>query len=326
MAGEPPIDAPVLAVRVAPEPTASAPAVSPQLPPEGSSAQPVAEAAPALATLPEPAPAAAAQVPAVIEPVEVKLVGERPSLLETVGDKPKPADDKPQAEPGKPADPAAKPVEVKPVEVKPVEVKPAEVKPAEAEPAKPAELLPVVYQYKLPDTLKMDDGLRTELHTALDAFRTDPVAAGPQALIDLHDKTMAAWAKDYDARAITNQHATFNKMRDDWNKLVLSDEEFGGAGHQTAARAVARMRDQFVSSEPPGTPRYTRDLAEFETFLRVTGAGDHPSFWRFLHNVAAAFDEPGLPPVDPRPAKTNGQNPSRSRDRMYDHPSSQKTS
>lgn len=321
MAGEPPIDAPVLAVRVAPEPAASAPAVSPQLPPEGSSAQPGAEAAPALATLPEPAPAAAAQVPAVIEPVEVKLVGERPSLLETVGDKPKPADDKPQAEPGKPADPAAKPVEVKPVEVKP-----AEVKPAEAEPAKPAELLPVVYQYKLPDTLKMDDGLRTELHTALDAFRTDPVAAGPQALIDLHDKTMAAWAKDYDARAITNQHATFNKMRDDWNKLVLSDEEFGGAGHQTAARAVARMRDQFVSSEPPGTPRYTRDLAEFETFLRVTGAGDHPSFWRFLHNVAAAFDEPGLPPVDPRPAKTNGQNPSRSRDRMYDHPSSQKTS
>lgn len=304
-------DDPIAAVRVAPAETAppagAASAAAPDVVASGAAVVPVAEPATEVA-------AAAA----------TELVAERPSLLETAG-KDKPVEAKP-AEAEKPAA-EAKPEAAKPAE-KPAEPKPAEAakpeaegKPAEA--AKPEALPAIDYKYELPATLKLDDALKTELHGALDAFRADP-AAGAQPLIDLHNKVVSDLVAQNATETLRNQHKSFNDTRTQWNKDWAADEQIGGAGYQTALRAVARMRDQFVSAELPGTPKYQADRASFEEFLRVTGAGDHPAFGRFLHNVARAFDEPALPPTNGKPTPSNGMKPGSRRERMYDHPSSSK--
>jgi hypothetical protein len=218
----------------------------------------------------------------------------------------KPVDEKAQ-KPGEKAKEAAKPAETK-----------VDVKPAEA--AKPE---PVAYEYKLPDTLKMDDALKAEVHTAFDNFRADPVK-GAQALIDLHAKTMTEYATNLAAESLKNQFSVFNETCRNWEKQVLADPELGGAGHETAMGAVARARDLTISSAKPGTPRYTAERKEFDEFLRTTGAGSHPAFMRMLHNAARYIDEPqagNQPLSDLKPPKGNGKAPG---SRMYDHPSSQK--
>jgi hypothetical protein len=316
-------DAPIVATRV--EPVAA----------------PVAAAAPlAAAASPEPAaaaPAAAAAAPAPEAAPAVELVAERPSLLESFGkdaDKQKPAVDKPAVEAVKPDAASDKPDDktVKPAEAKPADpAKPAEAakpegepKPGEAEkPAEPAALAPIEYAYELPPTLKVDDALKGEITTAFDAFRADP-SKGAQALIDLHAKTMTDYAANLAAQTLADQHKAFNDTRTKWNTDWMADAEIGGAGYQTSMRAIARMRDQFVSDAVPGTPKYQADLKGFEEFLRVTGAGDHPAFGRFLHNVARAFDEPAPPPVNTRPPPNHGQKPGSGREKLYGP--SQKTS
>lgn len=318
------VDDPIVATRVAP--AAEPPAASPG--PAAAAASLVAEAAAA------PAAEIIAPVAPASAPEPIELVGERPSLLESFGKetvketvKEKPASDKPvveavkpEAASDKPKDGVVKP-EAKPTEAaKPVEAKLTDAKPVEA--AKPEPLAAIEYTYELPPTLKMDDGLKTELHTALDAFRADP-AKGAQPLIDLHNKVVSDLVTQNATETLRNQHKAFNDTRSNWNKDWMADPEIGGAGYQTSMRAIARMRDQFVSDEVPGTAKYQADLKSFEDFLRITGAGDHPAFGRFLHNVARAFDEPAAPPPNFKPPPGHGQKPGSKRERMYDHPSSQ---
>lgn len=234
-----------------------------------------------------PAVVETAPVVEVVQPVEApKLATDEPTLLETIkapgADDPKPevAETDPKAEPevkteGKPEDGDSK------VEPKPGDVKPEE-KPVEA--AKPE---PVAYEYKLPETLKMDDALKGEFHGALDDFRADP-AKGAQKLVDLHNKTMGDYS-DFMAR---EQHRVFGETRKGWQREIMADPEIGGAGHKTAAQAIARARDMFVSRHPAGSKEYNSDFQAFDGMLRVTGVGDHPVFWRFLHNIAQFADEP----------------------------------
>ena len=285
--------------------------------------QPAATEAP-IATSGDFAPAPAAEVAAAPVAAEAAPAAEAPALpdagptlLETFGRDEKPAEKPAEA---KPADdrPAEKPVEAKPEGEKPAEVKPEE-KPTEAKPEgeKPPEVKPeplpaVDYKYELPETIKLDDATRADFHGALDGFRADP-AAGAQKLIDLHNKTMT----DYAADLVRQQHQAFADTRKDWNKQVMADPEIGGSGHQTAMGAIARMRDLFVAE---------KDVAAFDSFLRVTGAGDHPEFLKMLHNAARYFDEPPLPPVDARPPKSNGTDPkARGARLLYDHPRSNPT-
>ena len=294
-------------------------------------AEPVAAAAmpPAAAASPEPAaaaPAAAAAAP-ISEAAPIELVSERPSLLESFGKEAKPTDKpvaeivKPQAAADKPKDGDVKPAEAKAAEAAEApkseaakDAKPeGEAKPVEAQ---PEPLAPVEYVYELPNTLKMDDGLKTELHTALDTFRADP-AKGVQPLIDLHNKIVGDVVTQNAAETLRNQHKAFNDTRSQWNTDWAADPEIGGSGYQTSMRAIARMRDQFVSDALPGTPKYQADLKGFEDFLRVTGAGDHPAFGRFLHNLARAFDEPAPPPVNTKPPPNHGQKPGSSKEKLY---------
>lgn len=253
------------------------------------------------------APPAADLAPAAVVAEPAALPDAGPTLLETFGkDAPKP-------------DVAEKPAEAKvdgekPAEAKPAEEpkpgeKPVEAKAEDVKPPEPAPLPAVDYKYELPETIKLDDATRGEFHGALDGFRADP-AAGAQKLIDLHNRTMT----DYAADLVRQQHQAFADTRKDWNKQVMADPEIGGSGHQTAMGAIARMRDLFVAD---------KDIPAFDSFLRITGAGDHPEFLKMLHNAARYFDEPPLPPSDARPTKSNGADPKARGSRLlYDHPRS----
>lgn len=311
--------------QVTPQADAPAPALAeaaaappaPVTPPEPVASPPQAPADVAPAATAAPAPDPAAGAPAAAEPAapadgsaKPELTTDKPSLLETAT---KPGGEKP-AEPA-----AAKPEEAKPA----AEAKPADA--AAAPPAEPAPLPAVEYKYELPETIKLDDATRGSFHEALDKFRADP-AAGAQALIDMHAKAMQSFAE----QTLADQHRAFNELRGEWNKQVLADPVIGGAGHRTAMTAVARMRDLLVPTEmlaprknDDGSPR----ISEFEEFLRVTGAGDHPVFMRLLHRAARFLDEPQAAevPTNPKPPPGNGRMPGNRRAVMYDHPSSQKT-
>lgn len=175
--------------------------------------------------------------------------------------------------------------------------------PVVADPAAPIAPEPVAYEYALPEKLVMDDALKGEVHAALDAFRADP-SKGAQGLLDLHAKTMDNYAQ----QLVREQWNVFNAARREWITEVMADPQLGGSGFQTSMGQIARMRDKFVADA---------DKEAFETFLQVTGAGDHPQFLKLLHNVARAFDEPSLPPPNPKPTPNNGQPPKRGMRDIY---------
>lgn len=210
------------------------------------------------------------------------------------------------------AKPDAKP-EDKPAEAKPAEAaKPAEpeAKPAEAAsetPKEPAPLEPVEYEYKLPESFKMDDTMKAEVKSAFDKFRADP-KEGAQELANIYVKN----AEAYRENLLSEQKRVFNEQREAWRTEIMSDPALGGAGFKTVEGAVARMRDMLVPSKfletrkfPDGSPR----LSAFDEFCEYTGAGDHPVFWHMLHNAARYFDEAKQPAPNPQPPKDIGKRP-----------------
>ncbi len=262
-----------------------------------------------------PVQAAPEQAAAVVEPAAAAVVA--PEVVAPVAEAPA-APEAPAAEPTllEKFDTDAKAKEAKPAEGDKPKAEPVKseaegdksktegVKDAAAEPAKPD---PVEYKYTLPETLKMDDALKGSLHEALDGFRANP-AEGVQKLVDLHNQQMLA----YDQQLRQDQIRVFNETRKDWRTKVMADEEIGGSGYQTAMGAIARMRDLAVPES---------ERSDFESFLRVTGAGDHPAFLKMMHRFAQFFDEPGLPPPNPQPTKNGGAPPNR-RATLYDNPRS----
>ena len=242
-----------------------------------------------------PQPAAVAEAVSAVAPVPAETAlpsepvhpSETPTLLEKVQVK-EPPKEEPKVE--------AKP----PVE----EVKPDADQPVEKVEAKPVEPAPVEYKYTLPETLKIDDAIKGELHSALDAFRNNP-GEGVQGLVDLHNKQMQAFAQE----TLRNQIKTFNDTRQGWVKEVMADPVLGGAGHDTAMGVVARMRDRYASSDRPGTPGYKSDMDAFNQMLRITGVGEHPVFLKMLHRVGRDFDEPEAPLSTPRPPPDLGKRP-----------------
>lgn len=285
---------------------ASAPAVAAPIEPVAAAPQAPAAEAP-IVDAPKPVEAAP-DAPAAEEP---KLT---PTLLEKADAERKAASDAAAAkEAEKPAEPA--PDKAKDDAAKAADpAKPEEVaKPPEGA---PAEIL--THAFELPETLRADNERMDAFRGILKETALDPVAAG-QKLIDMHAEAMNAFA----AETLRNQITTFNKTKADWETRILADPEFGGSGHQTATQAVARARDNLISSARPGTEQYKRDLAEYEEFVSVTGAGSHPAFWRMLHNAARFVDEPQARsiPTDIKPPKGIGRNP---RGTMYSEESRQK--
>lgn len=280
-------------------PEAIAPAVAPAAP-EANPPSPQATPSPE----PELTPTLLEKFDAEAKAAEAAKTAEKPAEPAKAAELAKPdAKVEPTKEPAKPAE-AAKPGEAV-----------AEIKPSEA-PAKPE---PVEYKYTLPETLKLDDARKTELHGAFDEFRTNP-AEGSQKLIDLHNKAMTEYAE----QTRRDQFKTFNDTKAGWETKWLSDNEIGGAGHRTALKAIARVRDDFVSSAQHGTPKYQQDWKEFNEFLAITGAGSHPAFARLMHNLSGYVTERQADqnPVDIKPPKDIGKQPGNFKQIMYDNPRS----
>ena len=235
--------------------------------------------APAGGDVSPPASSTAPQPPA-LEPSLLESFTAEEAAAAKAADTAKAAE-KPAADPTKPAGDPAKPAG-----------DPA-APPVEGEAAPKIELPPIDYKFETPAGVSISTEQGNELKTALDAFRADP-EKGVQSLIDLHAKAI----KEYAATTLVRQYEVFNETRKGWQQQVLEDAQLGGSGHKTVMRAAARMRDRFVPADR---------RAAFESFLRTTGAGDHPEFIRLLHNVAGAFDEPPLPPPNVNPPPDLGR-------------------
>jgi len=294
-----------------PEPLASAapPATGAIAAPPAPAAGPGAPAAPVPAPAPAAAPAEAApqhpsEIPSLLE--ELVAPGAKPAEKEAApaaaAEAPKPGEAQPKLGEAKPAAAA------KPEAAKPGEAKPAEAAPAPAAPAAPTPI--VVADLKLPEGFKAIPEQMESFATLLSAADLPPMERA-QKLIDLHTTALKEYAIAYDKAATENQVRVFNEMRANWRNGVMADPELGGAGYQTAQGAVARMRDMFVSRAEYGSPQWNEHMKDFVDFLRTTGAGDHKAFHRILHNVARAFDEPGMPPPNPRPPPDVGKNPNK---------------
>jgi hypothetical protein len=230
---------------------------------------------------------------------------ETPTLLEEISAEPetkpegKPVEAKPEGE--KPEEkPAEKPVEAKP------EAKPEEKKPEQTPEAKPdAAAEPIKYEFKFPETLKPEAKAISDLSDVFNEGKVAPEVA--QKIIDIGSKALT----DYAENLRREQMKVFADTRADWRKEVMASEDLGGAGHETAMGAVARMRDLLASDHRPGTQEYESDMKELNDFMRYTGAGDNPVFLRLLHRAARFFDEPSLPPPGGNPPPSNGQRPGR---------------
>jgi hypothetical protein len=256
----------------------------------------VAPADAAAVAAPPVAPVESAPAPAVTE-TAVAPHTDTPSLLETVA---------------APGDVLAAPAVVEPA--KPDAATPAPddaaKPPADAAPVIPAPVLePITYAFEFPANLKADDPKIAEYTSILGEARIAPEVG--QKILNMYGEA----AQAYTAHIASEQHRIFGETRANWRKEILADPEFGGAGHETSSGAIARMRDQFVPE---------KDQAAFNEMLRVTGAGDHPAFWRMLYRVANAFDEPSSSPPVGKPPADIGVRPGRQarRDALYDNPRS----
>ena len=216
----------------------------------------------------------------------------------------------PAAEPvAEPAEPAAEPAAK-------VEEPKAEEPAKEAEPAKEPEPSvlekpePLKYApFKLVEGFEVDEPKLAEFTAAIGEHRVPQETA--QKLIDMHQQAMT----DFAAKVFQDQDKTFADTRKQWWEQVRGDAELGGAAIETTKREAARMRDLFVAPQ---------HMAEFNDFLRVTGAGDHPALWRLMKNIAAKFDEPSAAAVPNNPPADRGgsANQRGARGVFYDHPSS----
>ncbi len=243
-----------------------------------------------------PAPVEAAPAPAIQHPAEV------PTLLEGLTNEAPKVETAP-VEPAKIDAPAEKPAETAPE--KPVETKPeAKPEPAVEKPVEPAPEPPVEYKFEFGDHVKPEPAKIAAFTDFAREHKLTPEAA--QKAMGFFNEAASAFV----AQQQQAQIKAWNDTRAEWRTKAMADAEIGGSGHTTAMRAIARMRDLSVSDAVPGSKQYEADLAEFNDFLRITGAGDHPAYLKQMHRFARYLDEPKPPAPNPQPTKTNGQRPS----------------
>ena len=281
---------------------------APLLPPDLAPAAPAPVAAPVVA-----APVVAAPVaPAVPLAAPVPAAPEAPAAVVAAPEAPKA--DAP-AEPPHPADvPSLLDSFKKDEPAK--DAKAPDAPKADDKPVAPVAADKIEWKFEVPEQIKIEQPQMERLTSALDRL-TAPKdaadrAAAAQDLLNQHRDAMQAFAE----QTARDQIAAFNTTRADWRKQVLADERIGGAGHMTAMGAIARMRDLAVSDHKQGTPEYAADQQSFDNFLRVTGAGDHPAFLKFVHRFARILDEPSLPPPNPQPPPDLGKPPN-TRGKLY---------
>lgn len=173
----------------------------------------------------------------------------------------------------------------------------AEVKQPEGEAFSYAE-----HPLTLPEGVEFDEARLGEYDAVLAEHRLAPEAR--QRLADLYIADRQAFA-DETAKA---QWETFAKTRTTWREECAADPQFGGSAFETHKAAAIRMIEFAV---PPA------ERAEFNLFLRTTGAADHPQFFRMLNRFAKHFAQPAGSPPGLRPAPPQNRDVPRSLRGVY---------
>jgi len=186
-------------------------------------------------------------------------------------------------------------------------------KPQEPAAVEAATLDPIIYpEWKTPDGIKVESEQIGKFNDILAGARVAPEVG--QALLDMHASALQQSVVAMQDHMAREQHRVFGEVRQGWRKEVMADPEIGGAGHQTAMGAIARVRDVLVSSARPGTEQYNSDMAAFNNALAVTGMGDHPILLKMLHRAARFIDEPGMGPTGIKPPPEMSGKPKNLRD------------
>ena len=135
-----------------------------------------------------------------------------------------------------------------------------------------ANTVPEKYEFKAPDGVKLDEASVKDFSAfAKDAKLSQESA---QKVVDMGVKLMQSWQ--------TQQAEAFKTQRAEWVTNSKADKEFGGDKLAENLGAGKKALEKF------GTP-------DFLTFVNQSGIGDHPEFIRFVHRVAQATKEDGLP-------------------------------
>lgn len=166
---------------------------------------------------------------------------------------------------------------------------------------------PIKYELKLPDGIEFQPEALERFTGLAKELNIPPEKA--QELADMHIAAMQA----YDAQALQAQHDVFAGTRQAWRTEIMGDPDLGGSGFKTNQAAAIRMLQLFT---PPDK------RTALDTMLRVTGAADHPEFFRLMVNIARKFDEPAPAPAPQKPApNSQGRPPGASGSRIgYAYP------
>ena len=250
-------------------------------------------------TVPVITPSAPEPAPATLQPVSTETSSGTPDLAALTAEAQSPSELGFEAPSPEAAPPAAPPT-------------PAEAAPAEAPAQIPVTPQPITYaDFTLPDGFAKEDGPFNAFTEIAGAHQIPQEEA--QKLVDLY----VSEAQKLRDSIFREQVQIFKETRDEWSRQRRSDPVLGGASYDTTLNSIKLARERLV-------PEADRD--EFNQFLQVTGAGDHPAFHRLLYRAARLFNEPtaaDVPSAGIRPPRDINRPPGRAgRNSLYDHPRS----
>jgi len=168
-------------------------------------------------------------------------------------------------------------------------------KPAEGEPAKPAEGEPV--KPDAPAAIKPEDYKIPEALVEQGFTVDDPTVKGyltKAAELGLPQEQVAALMETV-APAIREQalapYQAWKTLQDQWSAEIKADPELGGA---KLGETVAKIRQGITAfaTKPGATAeQVAAEVAKVDEALRITGAGNNPTFVRLLHHAFSRLTE-----------------------------------
>lgn len=166
---------------------------------------------------------------------------------------------------------------------------------ADTQPASGADSIsgaPEKYDFTLPDGFEANPESMGQFETFARTANLSQERA--QELLDLHVGQLKASAEAFTKAQTTAWETTLKG----WREEVTSDPLFAGDKLVSAQTVIGKALDQYGSKEAR------------EAFA-LTGAGDNPALFRFVHSMAKALSEatvvpPGSPPNGGKP-KTVGE-------------------
>ena len=220
-------------------------------------------AAPAAAPAPTPAPSAAISTPAV-------------ASTSPIADKLYP----PASTPSK---------DVSAQESAPEPEKPAatllegEKPPVAPEPPKPVEYV----DFKFPEAFSPDADLMASVKD-----EAGKAGISQEALQALIDKVAPKWAEQ-----VAAPQRAWQELQTQWAEQATNDPVYGGQKFAESKTYASRAFDEFIG--PIGTP--ARD--SWNTFLTMTGAGNHPEMFRVFAKIGAELASEGTVVAGAAPVK-----------------------